>query len=175
MANLDANIAPFPYFEMDPNACVCGAGGGATSAGLIGAVFAPPSATSKLGTDIDGIFDTGAMLSLASDLKNIGNAICRRLITPRGSLFYDLGYGFDVRSFLNMGFTPDKLATLQSQITDEVEKDERIQSADVTVDINISAMTMAITIVAEIAERSYVLILSVDKLTAKLLSAETQS
>src|SRR4051812_20722035 len=104
MADLDINFSPVPYYESLANetGCTCDETP-ADSFAQIGAVFAAPATKSKLGTDIKGIFDTGSMLSLATGLENVGNAMCRRLITPRGALFYDPEYGFDVRSFLNKG------------------------------------------------------------------------
>jgi hypothetical protein len=174
MANQDGTFFQLGYYEAAANNCPC-PGASSVSVGEIGAVFAPSAVDSKLGTDIDGIFDTGTMLTLASGLKNLGNALCRRLITPRGALFYDPEYGYDVRSFLNKGFTPDQLAAVQDQIAAEVEKDDRIQDATVTVVTDISAMSMQITIVAEISEGPYAFIISVDRVTARLLSAQEVS
>lgn len=161
--------------------CECGSGGGGG-----GVTPSPPSgsgvsspdgggAGSELGVDIDGVFDVGRSLSLAFAIKNLGNALCRRLITPRGSLFYDPNYGIDVRDYLKAGFTPSRLASLRSEITAEVLKDERVQSADVSVAVNQQAATMTITIVVDIASGPFELMIGVDSLTVELLSAKALS
>lgn len=64
----------------------------------------------------------------------IAEAQARRLQTGRGQLIYDLTYGTDVRGMLNRGYTESQLATLDTEIYNELRKDDRISDTDVTVD-----------------------------------------
>ena len=60
----------------------------------------------------------------------IGQAVARRLITPRGMIADDLAYGFDVRGLCNTGVPAGKLAQMSSDIAAEARKDERVSSVD---------------------------------------------
>lgn len=127
------------------------------------------------GVDIDCIIDVGRSLTLAGGLRNLGNALARRLVTPRGGLFYDPNYGLDVRAFVNAGFTAQQLAQVQADIAAEVGKDERVENPQVTVVSNTQTGTMAITIVCELAEGPFQFLVTVNALTVELLRAEPLS
>ncbi len=127
------------------------------------------------GVDIDCILDVGKSLALARGLRNLGNALARRLVTPRGGLFYDPNYGLDVRAFLNAAFTAQQLAQVQADITAEVSKDERVEDPQVTVVSNVQTGSMAITIVCELAEGPFQFLVSVNALTVELLNVEALS
>lgn len=64
---------------------------------------------------------------------NLGEALFRRLITPRGGLFYDIDYGFDVRQWINDHGTEDRIYELATGIALECEKDPRVEAAMVEV------------------------------------------
>lgn len=66
--------------------------------------------------------------------RAIGEAQARRLQTARGQLVYDQNYGTDVRGMLNRGYTDADLATLDTQIQNELAKDDRITNCEVTID-----------------------------------------
>lgn len=90
-------------------------------------------------------FGYGADLSCAEDLtptmdvvdpfsvRAIGEAIARRLDTPRGALVDDPDYGLDLRGYLNRGTTIAELNALADRVRTEVSKDDRIASARVVV------------------------------------------
>ena len=92
--------------------------------------YRPPAApvASIYGVDIDCLLGVGFVFGLASGRQNLANALGRRLITPRGGLFYDPDYGFDVRSYLNIALTRTKMGELVSGIEDECRKDPRVQN-----------------------------------------------
>lgn len=92
-------------------------------------VVALPDTAVDYGVDIDCLSGIGYVLGLASGYQVVANAIGRRLITPRGGLFYDNDYGFDVRSYCNVALTRGKLAELIAGIEAECQKDERVQAA----------------------------------------------
>lgn len=127
------------------------------------------------GVDIDCISDVGQSLSLARGLRNLGNALARRLFTPRGGLFYDPNYGLDVRAFVNAAFTPQQLSQVQADIAAEESKEERVENPQVTVVSNTQTATMTIGIVCELAEGPFRFLVAVNALTAELLSVEALS
>ncbi len=53
-------------------------------------------------------------------------ALARRLSTPRGGLFYDPSYGFDVRAFLNSRINDETKYNLVSGVENEVLQDPRV-------------------------------------------------
>lgn len=72
------------------------------------------------------------LFSETSGVAELGQAVYRRLTTPRGRLIDDADYGFDVRELLHAGLTPDYQSRISSIIRAEVLKDERVVSCDVT-------------------------------------------
>jgi len=100
-----------------------------------GAVPIPPVVTlddGAFGVDLDCVTDISPQGSLARGIRNLANALLRRLITPRGGLFYDPDYGFDLRDYLSAGLTDAELQALSATVALELEKDERVKSALVT-------------------------------------------
>jgi hypothetical protein len=53
-------------------------------------------------------------------------ALARRLSTPRGGLFYDLSYGFDIRQFLNARINSATKYELIAGVENEVLQDARV-------------------------------------------------
>ena len=132
----------------------------------------PPSPTvAERGDDINVRLDLpGRSFGLADGARNIGNALARRLTTPRGGLLYDPSYGTDVRNYLNAGFTPAQVARVKSEVAAEVMQDPRVSS--VAVDVTVAgAGSMTITIEAELEEGPFEFVFVVDKLTVALLDA----
>jgi hypothetical protein len=127
-----------------------------------------PLVDGDLGTDCDSAFGVPLRWGLATGRKNRGNAIARRLSTPRGSLHYDESYGFDIRGSLNAGFTQTQIAGLQSAITAEVEKDERVQSCDTTVVYTFATSSLRITLVLDDGDGPFELIMLVTDTSVEL-------
>ena len=87
----------------------------------------------------------GSDLSCVSDLtedaaevdghsvRALGEAVIRRLTTARGTLADDPDYGIDLLQHLNRGTTRRELQDLGSEITLELQKDDRLD--DITVDV----------------------------------------
>lgn len=63
----------------------------------------------------------------------LAQALARRLDCPRGALPDDPDYGFDLKSYCNRGLTTDAIRALAGQVRAEVEKDDRVDRASVTV------------------------------------------
>ena len=75
-------------------------------------------------------------------------AILRRLDTPRGSLPDDPSYGISLRSMLNAGADPERIASFGGIIRNEVCKDDRVASAVavVTPSASFDAFRVALTV-----------------------------
>ena len=131
------------------------------------------SAAEDFGTDLDVVEDIPLNDRLVGGLKNLGNALTRRLITPRGTLPYDLGYGTDIREFLNEGVARGDISDLVSAIQQELESDERVLRANVT-NIDHSPATASLTVTVNIDTElgPFSLVLTIGAVTAALLKVE---
>lgn len=65
----------------------------------------------------------------------IAQSVLRRFQTSRGAMLDDGDYGFNLFGYLNRGVTQDDVRTLQRKLTAEAQKDERVETADVTVTV----------------------------------------
>lgn len=85
-----------------------------------------------LGIDLAGTSDVSPLLHVVGGREGLLEALMRRLMTPRGSLFYDEDdYGYDLRALLNdVGMLP---RDLELQVSKELRKDERVREAIVRV------------------------------------------
>lgn len=86
----------------------------------------------------DTLFGTDFKTNPDLDLKphsgwqNLKAALIRRLMQPRGGLWYDRTYGTDLRQFLNETITTRSLYELERLAALELEKDPRILHAEAT-------------------------------------------
>ncbi len=134
-----------------------------------------------LGTDVstfrempDGTWRVGldTTFSTMSGTRVVGEAIARRLITPRGTFSYDPEYGLDLRSYLNDDLGPTDLYALSSLIEAEAEKDERVLSADVSVSLDSQTSRMNVRINLTLLDSTqYDLTLAIEALTVAILRA----
>lgn len=136
----------------------------------------PPAPTAfgpfDAGTDIDCSVDPGRSFAVADGVRNLGNALARRLTTPRGQLISDPGYGADIRRYLSAGVTEAQLARVKSEVAAEVSQDERVQNPDVTVTVNAPLAMMMINIVSELAPGApFAFVFRVDAMTVTFLDA----
>jgi hypothetical protein len=98
------------------------------------------------GVDLDCVTDTTPALTEVRPQSPhaIGQAVLRRLITPRGAVLDAPDYGYDVRGRLNHGTTTDDIRSMESDVRGEAMKDDRVTNADVTV--TYVATTRALTV-----------------------------
>lgn len=89
--------------------------------------------TVNYGLDVSTFPDLDPAYAVRSDPHIVAEAIARRYITPRGGLFYDPSYGYDVRQFLNSVITPGLASQIAVQCEAEAVKDERVLAATVSV------------------------------------------
>lgn len=101
----------------------------------------------------------------------VGEAVARRLMTPRGSLPFLPNYGTDIRNRLNDTITPEQLASLRSSIEAEAEKDERVERAEATVTYLDASHTLLIALKLTTGTGPFDLVLRVSQLSVELLAA----
>lgn len=123
------------------------------------------------GTDWDVVTDLGARLTTASGIRNLGNALARRLTSPRGCLSYDLNYGYDIRLLLSAALTPAQVSAVQGAIERECEKDDRVRSCSAVLTHIPQAQSLTIVLSIETAAGPFSLVLGVDKVTVTVLGA----
>jgi len=101
------------------------------------------------GTDLACVSDLTVDLDEVDpfSMQAIGEAAIRRLTTARGALLDDRDYGIDVRAYCNRGTTLDELREIGGRCSLELAKDDRIDSAVVTVAQDPLAFTLAISVV----------------------------
>jgi hypothetical protein len=134
-----------------------------------------PLAEGDLGTDVDTAWGIPLRWGLATGRKNLGNAIARRLSTPRGSLYYDPDYGEDIRGSINASSTLNEIADLQSRVTAQCELEERVQSADVTARFSLQTSSLRLDTVIEDADGPFNLILLVTGASVELFNGNEPS
>lgn len=101
-------------------------------------VVESPRAPYGYGADLDGVLSVADPTVLVNPLSDtaIAQAAVRRLVTPRGSMPGDPDYGKDLRQLLNSPILPAKLMQAQQESNVELVKDDRVRSAQVTIESN---------------------------------------
>lgn len=119
-----------------------------------------------LGIDLSGVDDLTPSLKTTSGRRGLIEAIARRMITPRGGLFYDESYGYDLRQFLN-GITAAPGA-ISSNVVAEAEKDERVEQASAVATFIGDRLNVKIAIAD--GGGPFTFVLSVSKVTVEILT-----
>lgn len=126
------------------------------------------------GIDIDLGDDLDPMFGLVSGRTALKQSIRRRLTSDRGALTTisgDAQYGFNIRSLLNIDFSPTELQGWKSKIREQVLLDERVQNASVEI-TNIQT-TIKISIAITDSSGPFKLVLSIDTLSADITVLDT--
>jgi hypothetical protein len=131
----------------------------------------------EFGTDLlvtlqDGVFDIDPTGAVDTPEHALAMSVARRFVVERGALFYDAEYGLDLRQYLNKGLTRGELFRLRFLIQSEAEKDERILSAEATLQFTAS-QTLVVKLECTSSLGPFSLTLSVSSLTVEILSLET--
>lgn len=94
------------------------------------------------GTDIatPGLLDIDPHFIEVSGVDALGQALGRRLVTPRGALEGDPAYGYDLREHLN-NEDPDFVA-IGAEVAAELLKDERVARARASATFDGSTLTV---------------------------------
>lgn len=111
-----------------------------------------PVGTGEFGIDVDAVTDVPLDWALCSGLRNLGNALARRLGTVLGALASDPNYGFDLRDMLVAGVDQSTFGAFRGQIVAEIEKDERVSAvSSIDFDFDDGTQQLAISIEVETA------------------------
>jgi hypothetical protein len=151
-------------------------GGGASGGGAGNPGFGPGTLATPgppYGSDLWGISDLDASMSEISGLPMLGQALCRRISTPRGTLVDDPNYGYDVTAELNDDLAPSDLPRIGSNVDAQFKKDERVFSSSTTVTLEpLPDGTLSIvSSVVPAGGPSFTLTLSASAVTVTLLQA----
>lgn len=124
------------------------------------------------GRDLACIDDLDPTLRETTGVETFQHALARRLQTPRGWLFDDQGYGYDVRDELGSEVTKTDVPRIGAAVRGEVLKDDRVLTASVRTTISgpTSAQRLQITVTGDAAEGPYDLTLDVTKVSVTLLA-----
>lgn len=121
------------------------------------------------GTDISCTNDFAPDGRVASGRRLLAEAICRRLITPRGRLIDDPNYGFDLTGYVNDDMSAGDIAALRAGIEAECIKDERVSAATCAASLATSGI-MNISLTLTDGAGPFALVLAVSAITISILS-----
>ena len=88
------------------------------------------------GIDVSCLTSLDPYFGLVTGPECVAQAVARRLQTPLGGLLTDPTYGFDLRALLNDGLSQASKLAIQTGIEAQCLYDERVDSADVSVDVD---------------------------------------
>ncbi len=117
------------------------------------------------GNDTESTDDTTFARREVSGSIMMAQALARRFQTPRGYLFYDPEYGYDLRQYLK-GPIP-LLSVINGQVENEAYKDERVD--DVKVESSFDGDGLEVNIAGFGSEGPFDLTLNITEVTVELL------
>lgn len=124
------------------------------------------------GIDVDcGPNGLSPSFALISGQTTLAQQTYRRITTGRGVLFFHQGDGKDLRQYLAQGFTTTTLVGIQTDLQQEILKDERIDQA--LISLSYSPQTQALTLTIYVSPKNgtpFKLVLLVTQLTVQLLN-----
>jgi len=124
----------------------------------------------SLGTDIGtpGAADLDPYFGLVREGRCLVEAIARRLVTPRGSLFYAPSYGYDLRQGVNSDLDPADLREIEHAAAEECRADERVDDVQLTAAFSDDRLTLSGWVTA-ITGQTFRLTLAVSDVTVIIL------
>ena len=128
-----------------------------------------PGVATALGTDIKCFPDLDPAFSIEAGNAAVASSIARRLQTPRGGLFYDPDYGYDIRDALSDVSLGTNTAAIQSNIERECEKDERVQAVTASVTYIQATSTLKVSVALVTSAGPFNLVLQVKGLSVSVL------
>jgi hypothetical protein len=101
------------------------------------------------GSGIGGVDDLDPAFAILDDRTSTALDLVRRLSTPRGSLPWAPDDGLDLRAYLNADLDSAELNALRTEIVHELEKDERVASATVDLNLDSASSTLRLSIACD--------------------------
>jgi hypothetical protein len=124
------------------------------------------------GTDVSTFPDLDVTGRGITGPRVVAECTLRRLTTAAGSLEYDKDFGYDVRELLNEDLSDIELRREQARIAMEVEKDERVASADVRLVLDRVTMKLFLHVGGSLYDgKVFRFVLAIDKVSAAVLEA----
>jgi hypothetical protein len=102
----------------------------------------------------------------------VAHAVARRLTTPRGSLSWAPGEGFDLRELVNDSLSLASSGPLEALIgivRAEVLRDERVETVQIRASFTEASGVLTLAISGETGEGPFDLVLAVSQLTTEVL------
>lgn len=128
-------------------------------------------ARSVYGSDVDTSVEDGdvdPLGTLISGEMGVVKAVVRRFKTPRGHYSRWPDYGYDLRAKIGSKTTIVARQRMEAEIAEEAAKDERVLSAKASITF-VGAGEWKVEIKLQLANGPFTAVLSVDKVTIKLL------
>ncbi len=122
-----------------------------------------------LGDDIDCYGDLNPQMVLIGGLPNLGQALAHRLIVSLGSLFYDGDYGTNTMAWLNETIDPAFQTRARALVQQEMLKDERVLSCNVTIAFSLATDTLTITLAVLTAAGPFTYVFPITSSSASLI------
>jgi phage baseplate assembly protein W len=119
------------------------------------------AASTSFGLSWSCVSDITSPAVMISGNLAVGQAIARRLQTPRGDLIDDPNYGTDLTAYLLDDVTPAQVNAIQTNVNQECLKDQRVQAASTTV--TLIANVLIVSIALQTATGPFTLVLSVSQ------------
>ncbi|UZX16566.1 hypothetical protein KQ693_05920 [Thermus sp. PS18] len=110
---------------------------------------------------------------LRREYENLAEALARRLMTPRGALWYESEYGTDLRAYLQETVTDEVQYEIERVAVMEVEKDPRVRSATASVTA-VGPREFRLSLSVETAAGPYRLVLRVGDVSVEVLYGAPQ-
>lgn len=126
----------------------------------------------RFGTDFAAIPDFDGQ-TLKREYDNLAEALARRLITPRGALWYAPDYGTDLRAYLGEPMTDALRYEVERLAALEAEKDPRVEEASATLTY-LGREEMRLSLAVRTAQGPFTLVLRVDSLSVEVLYGALQ-
>lgn len=126
-----------------------------------------------LGTDVECLRYVGKKFVLVSGSRNVALAICRRLLTPRGRLFYDPNYGFDLAQYCNAEVSTNTMDEIRSGVEAEALKDPRVKDARCVVSWEPSATRFVVSLRGVTSAGPFRLVMGIASATVETLKVES--
>jgi len=120
------------------------------------------------GTDLSCVADIDANGFEVSGRLLLGQALSRRLSTPRGRLLEDANYGYDLSQFLNDDLSGADLGEIRTGAEAECLKDERVFAA--TAAVTLVANVLIVSLVIQDGIGPFPLVLSISAVTTTVLT-----
>lgn len=127
------------------------------------------------GTDLDWLDDMNPTGQLVEGFTLLGQAVYRRLITPRGSVLDSPDDGLALEEFLHAPLTEAALAAIPGQVRQEILKDERIVGAEIDITADLFSVPRGFSLAIRCTPSEgpdFELVISVSEAATKLVSLQ---